>query len=97
MANRDIFNKRLQQILRPPDERTPIIKTIHRNPLSATRCMLDVPINSITNPLPRDDAYMMVRFRYKEKILANFGWTANPLRPNRSMPGAWCFTTCARV
>src|SRR5271156_11585 len=60
MARRDIFNKRLQQILRPPDERTPIIKTIQRNPLSATRCMLDVPFDSITNPLPRDDAYMIV-------------------------------------
>jgi AraC family transcriptional regulator len=55
-----MFNKRLQQILRPLDERTPIIKTIQRNPLSATRCMLDVPFDSITNPLPRDDAYMIV-------------------------------------
>src|SRR5271169_4439228 len=60
MASRDIFNKRLRQILRPPDERTPIIKTIERNPLSATRCLLDVPFDSITNPLPRDDAYLIV-------------------------------------
>ena len=60
MANRDIFNKRLRQILQPPDERTPIIKTIERNPLSATRCMLDVPFDSITNSLPRDEAYMIV-------------------------------------
>jgi AraC family transcriptional regulator len=60
MAGRNIFNKSLRQILRPPDERAPIIKTIERNPLSATRCMLDVPFDSITNSLPRDDAYMIV-------------------------------------
>jgi AraC family transcriptional regulator len=60
MARRDLFNKRLQQILQPPDERTSIIKTIQRNPLSATRCVRDVPFDSITNPLPRDDAYMIV-------------------------------------
>ena len=60
MAKPHIFNKRMQQIFGLPDEHTPVIKTIQKNPLAATRCMLDVPLDSMTNPLPRDDAYMIV-------------------------------------
>jgi AraC family transcriptional regulator len=60
MAKRDIFNKRMQHILRLSDEHTPLIKTIQKNSLAATRCQLDMPFDTVTNPSPRDDAYMIV-------------------------------------
>ena len=50
----------MQQILGLPDERSPVIKTIQNNSLAATRCRLDVPFGAMTNPLPREDAYMIV-------------------------------------
>jgi AraC family transcriptional regulator len=60
MAKRQIFGRRMRQVLRLSDEHTPVIKTIQNNPLSATRCRLDVPLDAVTNPMPRDDAYMIV-------------------------------------
>jgi AraC family transcriptional regulator len=60
MAKRDIFNRRMQHILRLSDEHTPLIKTIQKNSLAATRCQLDMPFDTVTNPSPRDDAYMIV-------------------------------------
>jgi hypothetical protein len=60
MAKRHIFNRRMQHILRLSDEHTPLIKTIQKNSLAATRCRLDMPFDTVTNPSPRDDAYMIV-------------------------------------
>ena len=60
MAKRNVFNRRMQHILRLSDEHTPIIKTIQRNSLAATRCRLDAPFDETTNPPPREDAYMIV-------------------------------------
>ena len=60
MAKRHIFNRRMQHILRLSDEHTPVIKTIQKNSLAATRCQLDMPFDAVTNPSPRDDAYMIV-------------------------------------
>jgi AraC family transcriptional regulator len=60
MAKRHIFNRRMQHILRLSDEHVPIIKTIQKNSLAATRCQLDMPFDAVTNPSPRDDAYMVV-------------------------------------
>jgi AraC-like DNA-binding protein len=60
MAKRHIFNGRMQHILRLSDEHTPVIKTIQKNPLAATRCRLDAPFEEMTNPPPREDAYMIV-------------------------------------
>ena len=60
MAKRHIFNRRMQHILRLSDEHTPVIKTIQKNSLAATRCQLDMPFDAVTNPSPRDDAYMVV-------------------------------------
>ena len=60
MAKRDIFNRRMQHILRLSDEHTPLIKTIQKNSLAATRCQLDMPFDTVTNSSPRDDAYMIV-------------------------------------
>ncbi len=60
MTKRHIFSRRMQQILGLPDEHTPVIKTIQRNSLAATRCRLDVPFDAMTNPSPREDAYLIV-------------------------------------
>jgi AraC-like DNA-binding protein len=60
MAKRHIFNSRMQHILRLSDEHTPVIKTIQKNSLAATRCQLDMPSDAVTNPSPPDDAYMIV-------------------------------------
>jgi AraC-like DNA-binding protein len=60
MQKRHIFNRRMQYILRLSDEHTPVIKTIQKNSLAATRCKLEVPFDAITNPSPREDAYMIV-------------------------------------
>jgi AraC-like DNA-binding protein len=60
MAKRHIFNRRMQHILRLSDEHAPVIKTIQMNSLAATRCQLDMPFDAVTNPSPRDDAYMIV-------------------------------------
>jgi AraC-like DNA-binding protein len=60
MAKRHIFNRRMQHILRLSDEHAPVIKTIQKNSLAATRCQLDMPFDAVTNPSPRDDAYMIV-------------------------------------
>jgi AraC family transcriptional regulator len=50
----------MQQILGLPNEQTPDIKTIQNNPLAATRCRLDVRLDTMTNPPPREDAYLIV-------------------------------------
>ena len=60
MAKRHIFNRQMQHILRLSDEHAPVIKTIQKNSLAATRCQLDMPFDAVTNPSPRDDAYMIV-------------------------------------
>ena len=60
MAKQHIFNRRMQHILRLSDENAPVIKTIQKNSLAATRCQLDIPLGAVTNPSPRDDAYMIV-------------------------------------
>ena len=60
MAKRHIFNRRMQHILRLSDDHAPVIKTIQKNSLAATRCQLDMPFDAVTNPSPRDDAYMIV-------------------------------------
>ena len=60
MAKRHIFNRRMQHILRLSDEHTPVLNTIQRNSLAATRCRLDVAFDERTNPSPREDAYMIV-------------------------------------
>jgi AraC-like DNA-binding protein len=60
MAKRHIFNRRMQHILRLSDEHAPVIKTIQKNSLAATRCQLEMPLGAVTNPSPRDDAYMIV-------------------------------------
>src|SRR6201995_4044582 len=59
MAKRDIFHRRLQHILRLSDEHAPVIKTIQKNSLAATRSELEMP-DAVTNPSPCDDAYMIV-------------------------------------
>jgi AraC-like DNA-binding protein len=60
MAKPHIFNRRMQHILRLSDEHAPVIRTIQKNSLAATRCQLDMPFDAVTNPSPRDDAYMIV-------------------------------------
>ena len=60
MAARHIVGKRTQEMLGQSERPTPIIKTIKKNPLEATRCTLDVPFAALTNPLPREDCYMIV-------------------------------------
>jgi AraC family transcriptional regulator len=60
MTNQHIFSRGMQQVLGLPDQRIPVIKTIQHNSLTATRCRRDVPFDAITNPLPREDAYMIV-------------------------------------
>jgi AraC family transcriptional regulator len=58
MAKQHIFSRGMQRVLGLPDKR--VIKTIQNNSLAATRCRRDVPFDAITNPLPREDAYMIV-------------------------------------
>lgn len=60
MEKRHIFSRRMQQMFGLPEERTPFIKTIQKNPLAATRCRLDFPFDAMTNPLPPIDAYLIV-------------------------------------
>lgn len=60
MARKHIFSKRMQQILGLSDEHTPVLKTIPKNSLAATRCRLDVPFGAMTSPFPPEDAYMIV-------------------------------------
>src|SRR5271168_4597057 len=60
MAKRHIFSKRMQHILGMPDKHAVVIKTIQNNSLAVTRCKLDVPLETMTNSLPREDAYMVV-------------------------------------
>jgi AraC family transcriptional regulator len=60
MAKQHIFSKRMQHILGLPGEHNPVIKTIQNNSLAATRCRLAVPFDAMTNPAPRDEAYMIV-------------------------------------
>jgi AraC family transcriptional regulator len=60
MAKWSIFSRGMQQVLGLPKECIPVIKTIQNNALAATRCRRDVPFEAVTNPLPREDAYMVV-------------------------------------
>jgi AraC family transcriptional regulator len=60
MTRRPIFTRRIQKMLGLSDENSPVIRTIQKNPLAATRCKLDVPFATMTNPAPREDAYMIV-------------------------------------
>ena len=60
MAKRHIFSKRMQHILRLPEKQTAVIKTLQKNSLAATRCKLDVPLDTLTNSPSREDAYMIV-------------------------------------
>lgn len=60
MAKQPMFSGRMQQILGLPNEQTPDIKTIQNNPLAATRCRFDVRLDTMTNPPPREDAYLIV-------------------------------------
>jgi AraC-like DNA-binding protein len=60
MAKQHIFSRGMKQLLGLSDEDTPVIKTIQNNSLAATRCRRDVPFDAITDPLPREDAYMIV-------------------------------------
>lgn len=60
MAKRHTFNKRMQQILGLSDQHAPVIKTIQKNPLAATRCKLDLPFDAMTYPFAREDTYMVV-------------------------------------
>jgi AraC family transcriptional regulator len=60
MAEQHIFSRGMQQVLGLSDERAPVIKTLRNNSLLATRCRRDVPFDAITNPLPHEDAYMIV-------------------------------------
>src|SRR5271170_4173937 len=60
MAKQPMFSGRMQQILGLLNEQTPDIKTIQNNPLAATRCRLDVRLDTMTNPPPREDAYLIV-------------------------------------
>jgi AraC family transcriptional regulator len=59
MVKPHIINMRMQKVFGLPDEPTPVLQTLY-NPLAATRCKLEVPLNAMTNPMPREDAYMMV-------------------------------------
>src|SRR5271168_5383880 len=60
MATRHVFFRRMQQIFGLSDEHSPVVKTLQKNSLAATRCRLDVPFGAMTNPFPREDAYMIV-------------------------------------
>jgi AraC family transcriptional regulator len=60
MAKWHIFSRGMQQVLGLPNECVPVIQTIQNNALAATRCRRDVPFKAVTNPLPREDAYMVV-------------------------------------
>jgi len=60
MATRHVFFRRMQQIFDLSDEHSPIVKTLQKNSLAATRCRIDFPFGAMTNPFPREDAYMIV-------------------------------------
>src|SRR5271163_3668167 len=60
MAKRHIFSKRMEHILGLPDKHSVVNKIIKNNSLAVTRCKLDVPLETITNSPPREDAYMIV-------------------------------------
>jgi AraC family transcriptional regulator len=60
MTKQHIFNRRMHQIFGLSDEPTPVIKTLQKNSLAATRCKLDVPFCAMTNPAPSEDGYMIV-------------------------------------
>src|ERR1700722_4234825 len=50
----------MQQIFGVSDEHSPVVKTLQKNSLAATRCRIDFPFGAMTNPFPREDAYMIV-------------------------------------
>ena len=75
MATRHVFFRRMQQIFGLSDEHSPVVKTLKKNSLAATRCRIDFPFGAMTNPFPREDAYMIV-IQILEKTRVNFGWTA---------------------
>jgi len=60
MAKRHMFSKRMPHILRLTEKQTAVIRTIQKNSLAATRCKLDVPLDTLTNSPSREDAYMIV-------------------------------------
>jgi AraC family transcriptional regulator len=60
MAKRHIFSKRMEHILGLPDKHSVVNKIIKNNSLAVTRCKLDIPLETITNSPPREDAYMIV-------------------------------------
>jgi hypothetical protein len=67
MVRLHVFSKGMQQVLGLPDKRIPVIQTIQNNSLTATRCRRDVPFDAMTNPLPREDAYMI--FEWLDKAV----------------------------
>jgi len=60
MATRHVFFRRMQQIFDLADEHSPVVRTLQKNSLAATRCRIDFPFGAMTNPFPREDAYMIV-------------------------------------
>ncbi|HEY1978857.1 MAG TPA: AraC family transcriptional regulator [Xanthobacteraceae bacterium] len=60
MAKQHIFSRRMQLVLGLSDERSAVLKSIRNNPLAATRCKLDGPLDVTTNRLPPEDVYMIV-------------------------------------
>lgn len=58
MAKRHVISKRMQQILKLPDDHGSVLQSLRNNSLTATRCRLR--IDDVTNPPPHEDAYMIV-------------------------------------
>lgn len=54
------FTHRLRQAFGPSDEHTPVLKTIQKNSLAATRCWLSVTSTEVTNPSLRENGFMIV-------------------------------------
>src|SRR5208282_4659436 len=57
---RHVFSRAMQQVFGRTERHAPFITTIQKNPLAATRCGIDFPFGAMTNPFPREDAYMIV-------------------------------------
>jgi AraC family transcriptional regulator len=60
MARRHISSKRMQHIFGLSGKHSPVIKTIKKNSLAATRCRLDTCFDALTNSPPSEEAYMIV-------------------------------------
>jgi AraC family transcriptional regulator len=97
MAKWSIFSRGMQQVLGLPKECIPVIKTIQNNSLAATRCRRDVPFDAVTNPLPREDAYMIV-IQIRGKNSRELWLDGRPIKTEPlCRQVALCFMICAEI